>query len=292
MCVVEAANPRVADKVYKSSKIAYAREMECLTYCLYQRIDLLALEKLVRADKRYQLFKRSGVLEIHDKQAAAYLYIFQKGTVVSWNLKRHQLFDYFNLLDQVGLNKITRPMFDSFFYEPGKKTAIAPHEYFNLDCLTLSEDNSELKLSFSYGFSQSIKLKAYESRLEGVIARCRPLSKQMAETGAIKLPQKTIRKIIGEITLVKEEINLASDLLYQPKFFWQHPALEEYYQMIHDYLDIDERTGMINDQLGTLSEIFAMFNSCLESKHSYNLEVLIVILLVIEVITGIFHFSF
>lgn len=265
--------------------------MECLTYCLYHGIDLAALEKLFKADKRYHVTRRSGLLEIHDHSSQAALYVFQKGTIVAWNLKRYQLPQYFNMLDQVGINKMTAPMLDKFFYQIGKETKIEPHRYFNVDCLTLHEDDPELKLGLSYGFSQSIKLQAYEALLENLIDRCRPLTKQMADFGGIKLPSKKIRKIIGEITLVKEEISLASNLLYQPKFFWQHPALEEYYHMIHDYLDIDERTEVINHQLDTLSEIFMMFNSYLESKHSYNLELLIVALLVLEVIVALFHFN-
>jgi required for meiotic nuclear division protein 1 len=265
--------------------------MECLTYCLYHGIDISALEKLLKANSYCQLIKRAGVLEVIDQQAQSCLYIFQKGTLVAWNLKRHQLLGYFNLLDQVGKNKLTTPIVDSFFYQIGKKTEIEPHERFNVDCLTLHEDDAELKLGVSYGFSQSIKLRAYESRLEDLIKRCKPLTEQMAKQGGIKLSHKKIRKIIGEITLVQEEISLASNLLYQPKFFWQHPALEEYYQMIHDYLDVDERTEMINHQLETLSSIFMMFNSYLESKHSYNLELLIVILIFVEIIVALFHIT-
>ena len=42
---------------------------------------------------------------------------------------------------------------------------------FDVDCLKIENDNDELKLSLSYGFSQSVKLQYFETILEKLIEK-------------------------------------------------------------------------------------------------------------------------
>ena len=101
------------------------------------------------------------------------------------------------------------------------------------------------------------------------------------------IKRNKIRQIIGEILGAKSEMNLISNFLYHPKYFWQHPTLEDYYTMLERYLHVQRRVNAINHRLDTLNEIFAMFNGYLENRHAHHLEIVVIILITLEVVLSL-----
>ncbi len=218
------------------------------------------------------------------------VFVFKNGTVVSWGLKRHQIHAY---LDTICLfaDKLTSfNLHDEVSYRYGLKTNIEPHDYFDVDCLTLDReiDDNELKLSLSYGFSQSVKLQYFETILENLIETNTPMIQTLSGKKHASISRTKLQHVIGEILRAKTEMNLISNFLYHPKYFWQHPTLEEYYIMLERYLHIQRRVNTINHRLDTINDIFDMFNGYLENRHARNIELIIVVLIAIEVILGLF----
>ena len=222
------------------------------------------------------------------------IYIFKDGTVVSWGIKRHRISSYLTIIRLFSYKPIAFQVRDEFAYSKGDVTAIQPHDYFEVDCLSLdsSADSDDLKLSLSYGFSQSVKLQYFETILEGLIEKYTPFMHKLSHTGRMSVSRAQIRHVIGEILGAKSEMNLISNFLYHPKYFWQHPTLEEHYIMLERYLHIQRRVNAINHRLNTLNEIFDMFNSYLESKHSHHLEIVIIVLISLEIIFALLNFHF
>lgn len=263
--------------------------MECLSYCVAEKIDLHELEKKARLIDYLTVSRQSQVLVLQTTDQKQACFVFSNGSLVTWGIKRYQMRPYFVLLDGCGKGLLPHPVVDAFTYKYSKQTMIYPHPYFSVDCFELEDQELELKLSLSYGLSQSIKLQHYQEQLEKRINRYLPLTNQLSRTGRIILRHKKIQKIIGDILTFKAQLNLVSDFLYQPKFFWQHPNLERNYLKIQDYMDIPERTNILNEKLNTLSEIFLMFNSYLETKHEYRLEIIIIVLIAIEIIFNVLN---
>ena len=222
------------------------------------------------------------------------IFVFKNGTVVSWGLKRHAIKPYLDTIASLANKPIPFWVHDELSYRLGEKTTIEPHDYFDVDCLNLNPDmdNDELKLSLSYGFSQSVKLQYFETILEVLIDKYNPLIQSLSSKGQMQVSRKRIRQVIGEIISAKSEMNLISNFLYHPKFFWQHPTLEEYYIMLERYLHIQRRVNAINHRLDTLNEIFDMFNGYLENQHAHSLEVIIIALIAIEIVFGVINFHF
>jgi required for meiotic nuclear division protein 1 len=257
--------------------------VECLCYCIAEQLNLALLEQKLKRMSPLTWNRHWNVIEIYIPQKSQSCFLNKNGTLVSWNIKRHEIQQYIELARKNSINPIKAPIDDKFFYSIGNKTTLAPHEYFNVDCITLESDDSELKLALSYGLSQSIKLNYYEQQLERLINKYNPLIHQLSTEGKFKSGRQRINKIIGEILVTKSALNLTSNFLYQPKFFWAHPNLEHYYKIVEKYLDIPTRAQNINDQIDTLDEIFSMFNNYLENKHSHNLEIIIIALIAIEI---------
>jgi len=266
--------------------------MECLSYCIGNMIDLTRLDNHCKtAQLDYTTIKLRDVLKICPLETSTpNLFVFKNGTIVSWGIKRHEIRTYLDIIKPFVERPIPIRVHDEFSYKIGDKTAIEPHDFFDVDCLILDGDNEEIKLSLSYGFSQSVKLQYCEMIIEALIEKYIPMIQTLSGRKQRSISRNTIRQVIGEILAAKSEMNLISNFLYHPKYFWQHPTLEEYYTMLERYLHIQRRVNAINHRLDTLNEIFTMFNGYLENKHSHNLEIIIIALIAIEIIFDVLNY--
>jgi uncharacterized Rmd1/YagE family protein len=260
--------------------------MECLSFCVANTIDLTRLDNYLKNNSQsFVSVKSRDVLKLIPAEGGnQVVFIFKNGTLVSWGIKRHQIHAYFALIKPFADRPIQLAIHDEFSYRVGQKISIEPHDFFDVDCLTIDEDSDDLKLGLSYGFSQSVKLQYFETIIDGLIDKYNPYIKSLSQKGKMLITRGQIRQVIGEILGAKSEMNLISNFLYHPKFYWQHPTLEEYYIMLERYLHIQRRVNAINHRLDTLNEIFDMFNNYLENRHAHNLEIIIIVLIMIEIL--------
>ncbi len=268
--------------------------MECLSYCIANTIDLTRLDNHYKTTLvGYVSVKSRDVLKLNPcDEHNVRVYVFKNGTVVSWGIKRHQVNAYIDTILLFAYKPISFRVHDEFNYRLGDKTKIEPHDYFDVDCLSIDTDSDDLKLSLSYGFSQSVKLQYFETILEKLIEKYTPMIHGLSNKSGAAITRDQIRQIISEIIGSKSEMNLISNFLYHPKYFWQHPTLEEYFIMLERYLHIQRRINAINHRLDTINEIFNMFNDYLERRHGQHLEVMVIVLIAIEIVIGLLHFFY
>lgn len=266
--------------------------MECLSYCIANSIDLTRLDNHYKTTLAgYDSVKSRDILKLSPTDAKnSLVFVFKNGTVVSWGVKRHQMRAYLETIRLFADKPVSFRVHDEFSYQLGDKTSIEPHDFFDVDCLRIDSDNDELKLSLSYGFSQSVKLQYFETILEVLIEKYTPLIHTLSQKKAMSVTRRQIRQVIGEILIANSEMNLISNFLYHPKYFWQHPTLEEHFIMLERYLHLQRRVNAINHRLDTLNEIFDMFNGYLENRHSHNLEIIIIALIAVEIAFNVFAF--
>ncbi len=268
--------------------------MECLSFCVAKSIDLTRIDNHFKNfSNEYVSIKTRDVLKLSPHNHSEHtVFIFKNGTVVSWGVKRHQINDYLNTFRLLIDKPVNIPVHDEFSFQIADKTIIEPHDFFDVDCLLMEDDSEELKLSLSYGFSQSVKLQYFETIIEALIEKYNPMIQALSQDGEMPISRKQIQQVIGEILGAKSELNLISNFLYHPKYFWQHPTLEQHFIMLERYLHIQRRVNAINHRLDTLNEIFDMFNGYLENRHGHNLEIIIIVLIAIEIVLFILNFHF
>jgi uncharacterized Rmd1/YagE family protein len=280
--------------VYVYQKVSSYTTMECLSFCIAKSIDLSRIDSHFKnSSSEFSSLKARDVIKLipshnHDHT----IYVFKNGTVVSWGIKRYQINDYLNTIKQLIDKPVTILVHDEFHFRSGNKTTIEPHDYFEVDCLTLENNSEELKLSLSYGFSQSVKLQYFETIIDALIEKYNPMIQTLSQSGEMNISRTQIQQIIGEILGAKSEMNLISNFLYHPKYFWQHPTLEEHFTMLERYLHIQRRVNAMNHRLNTLNEIFEMFNAYLNNRHGHNLEIIIILLIVMEIVVSVLNFHF
>ena len=139
------------------------------------------------------------------------------------------------------------------------------------------------KLAVSFALAQSVKLGVFERTVELTIQETRAIPERMAVDGKIRLERTAITKRIGQLFVDRASINLHSDILDHPDFFWEDDEWLSLYLKASKYLEIERRAEVLNKRLDIIKELFDMLASELHQSHSVKLEWIVIVLIAIEI---------
>ena len=143
------------------------------------------------------------------------------------------------------------------------------------------------RLAISQALAQSVKLSTFEEAIQKTYNLSKQIPLDLAHKGKISLSKREIRSKMGELFIERSSINLQTDVLDTPEFFWDYPELEPLYKLSANYLDIKTRVEVLNHRLDVVHELFQMLGTELNNQHATRLEFTIVLLIVIEVILSL-----
>lgn len=147
-----------------------------------------------------------------------------------------------------------------------------------------------IRYAFSDGIAASVKLGALETALDRIIDSIEHVSEDMKRGEDFKLTRKEVLQKTGEIFALRHELNLSSDLLDTPDFYWDREDLEKLYHATCAHLSISKRTRIMNEKLTHCAELLSLITSHLNDEHHVRLEWFIIILIMIEVVFECWHF--
>ncbi|HSW69846.1 MAG TPA: RMD1 family protein [Gammaproteobacteria bacterium] len=263
--------------------------MRCVSFCTAESYDL---RELANSFKRKGFIHRLSrdVLHVASTKKSADIFFFSHGSFVCWGFNKRQELKWVEYVKDFARNILSRVESDHFCYWLGEETSIDAHERFKIDVITLDSDNAQVKLAVSYGLAQAIKLEAFEDAIQIAIKKNSSLPEEIANTGVTSLSRTALFKRMGEIFLARSLINLNSEYLDTPEFFWRNPNLEPFYIMTKKFLDIPSRVMSLNQKLDVLQDLFDILNSQVEHRHSSMLETIIILLILIEIIISVVQF--
>ena len=102
---------------------------------------------------------------------------------------------------------------------------------YQIRLLKSSDDNRTYleKYAFSNAIAASVKLGALEALLDRIIDSIEFLSEDMKRGRAVKVSRNAVLMKTGEIFALRHVLNLSSDLLDTPDFYWDRENLEILY---------------------------------------------------------------
>lgn len=253
--------------------------MRCLAICTAETCDLHGLA-LALEDVEFINFYTDA---LHAAYKESNIFIFSYGCVVLWNVDIDEEKRFLEIL-----RKFTRDPINTVFEEFEYTFASKPR--FFQDKITLAKTRSHAlqMLAVSYGLSQTIKLSAFEDRIDNTIEMTKNIPQELAIRGKMSLSRKEISKRIGELFIERNSVNLHSDILDAPVFIWDHPEYETLYTLTINDLELHARTAVLNRRLDIVKELFEMMRDELNNRHSTMLELIIIILIMIEVFLTLF----
>ncbi|XP_047522938.1 required for meiotic nuclear division protein 1 homolog isoform X3 [Pieris napi] len=175
----------------------------------------------------------------------------------------------------------------TYFYQPNAKSC-----HLQESCFVLVEngENSLEKYTFSHAMVQSVRLGAWEARLETLASSIRSHTALMESEGAARVEKKEVVRKLGELFSLRHRLTVESDLLDTPDFYWEEENLERLYSNTVAYFTIPRRTRVLNERLSHCVELLELLSSWAADRHHVRLEWMVIALILAEVCFELLHF--
>ncbi|KAG1456400.1 hypothetical protein G6F46_005985 [Rhizopus delemar] len=214
------------------------------------------------------------------------IFLFDYGVVVFWGM---------SFKDEQRVLKLLEP-FEEEKLEPDDIETEEFHYYYNEsyqpriynDIITLRNPTNYLvKLTIAHAIAQSVKMTLFERLIDDTINETKYIPQVMAESGNIQLSRTAITKKIGQLFIMRINVNLVSNILDTPEIFWSEPTLEPLYTAMRGYLEISQRVELLNQRVEVISDLLEMLKDHLNSSHGEQLEWIVIWLIGMEIVVAV-----
>lgn len=221
------------------------------------------------------------------------IYFFRSGAVVFWNvaeLERNSVLRFLRTYQEGGHDKRTvveesESLTYTYSDTPARTKLVRDTIFLN------PEGPMDLeKYTFSNALAISVQLGIWEAALDEYIDNIEYVSEELSKTGLVVLSEHQVLQRMGQLFALRHLVNLSSDLLDVPDFYWEHENLEQLYRKTSEYLSVSKRTSVMNVKLSHCVELMELLKSHLNERHSSRLEWIIIILIMVEVGFELLHF--
>ncbi|XP_055642308.1 required for meiotic nuclear division protein 1 homolog [Toxorhynchites rutilus septentrionalis] len=220
------------------------------------------------------------------------VYFFREGTVVLWNctdLESSNILRFLKPYEQDAYDKFAvLEESETMFYNASDTVARLQEDSFYI---SKNDEGGLEKYTFSNAMSLSVKLGIWEASLERYIESMAYVTDDLKNGSKIKISRSKMLQKTGELFALRHLINLSSDLLDVPDFYWDREQLENLYQQTCSYFSINRRTRVMNEKLNHCVELAHLISSNLNDAHHVRLEWMIIILIMVEVGFEILHYA-
>ncbi|KAG6006317.1 hypothetical protein E4U21_007120 [Claviceps maximensis] len=223
------------------------------------------------------------------------LFVFSYGVVVFWNFSEHQEKDILadlTFADAEGtVSLLTRPLeqddFETEEFHFDYSADVKRPRVFNDMITLLPRSDHMIKLTISHAIAQSTKLCFFEERMGETMLDAQHVPKTLALTGQLNMTRKEIVTLLGRLFKSRVDINLSSNMLDVPNFFWDsEPTLHPLYVAIREYLEIDPRIKVLNERCRVFLDLAEILSdSIADAKMSYITWIVIILIVVSILVT-------
>ncbi|GAB6030199.1 hypothetical protein CHUAL_005875 [Chamberlinius hualienensis] len=265
--------------------------------CAYAVADELDLQML------QQGLIKQGVYEINEmpedvqdamRIAAKYkvskepvdIYIFKEGSVVFWNVDQTERGLILKFLKPYAVNFYEETLIDyeaetmEYSYVENGPRLTSGKFYLKQEL----RDTDLAKYTFSNGMALSVKLAIWEHALELFIKSIQDITQDMKGGRPIKLSRDQVVRKMGELFTLQHIVNLSSDLLDVPDFYWEREDLEPLFHKICSHMNLPKRTKVMNERLNHCQVLMHLLHDRLTDQHHVRLEIMIIGLIFLEVL--------
>ncbi|KAK9451350.1 uncharacterized protein V1518DRAFT_408327 [Limtongia smithiae] len=215
-------------------------------------------------------------------------FVFEYGVVVLWGFTMSEEQQFLNALtdDSVEVLEIRDRQVEDFGFF---LTLSHRPRVFN-DYIALGEgeaSNYMVKLSLSHAIAQSVKISLFEGLISNTINRTKDMPQNLAMTGKVHMTRREVMMSIGELFILRININLHSSIIDSPELMWTEPQLEPLYKAMRSYLEIGPRVTVLNQRLEVIADLLEMMKEQLGHTHEEYLELVVIVLIAVEIVVAV-----
>ncbi len=263
--------------------------MRCTSYCTASSYKMNELVEMF-VSKGFEPKYYDDVVHVQKEygksKPAVDIFYFPFGCVTIWGAEEVKEKNIVAELEDFAIEKVDDTSSDLIYYHydlEGSKTFIDEEK----NDIILNSNLAFVKLSISHALAQSVKLNILEASVTKLIEKTAPLQKELASKGRVSLSKTEISKQIGVLFNERYSINMHSDILDVPEFFWRRPSYEPLYLMTVEFQDIQLRQNIMNNRLDLINDLYGVLSNELNYRHSTRLEIIIIVLIAIEVVVAL-----
>ncbi|KAM4058073.1 ACR, yagE family protein [Hirsutella rhossiliensis] len=228
-----------------------------------------------------------------DAKNFAEIFVFSYGVVVFWNFTEHQEKDILADLTfadaEDGISLLTRPFeqddFETEEFHFEYSADIKRPRVFNDMITLLPRSDHMIKLTISHAIAQSTKLCFFEERMSETMLDAQHVPKTLALTGELNMTRTEIVKILGRLFKSRVDINLSSNILDVPNFFWDsEPTLHPLYEAVREYLEIDPRIKVLNERCRVFLDLAEILSDSVADAKMSAITWIIILLIVLSIL--------
>ncbi|CDO57655.1 similar to Saccharomyces cerevisiae YDL001W RMD1 Cytoplasmic protein required for sporulation [Geotrichum candidum] len=214
------------------------------------------------------------------------IFLFEYGVVVYWGFTEEEEKRFLKELARFENEKLADEDVEVEEFNYYITKSYQPRIY--NDFITLRDgSNYMVKLSISHALAQSVKISLFEELVDNTIEDTQDLPEEVALTGKISMNRKNIMKSIGELFILRINVNLHGSVLDSPELMWSEPHLEPIYQATRGYLEINQRVSLLNQRLEVISDLLQMLKEQLSHANEEYLEFIVIVLIGAEILVAI-----
>lgn len=220
----------------------------------------------------------------------AEIFIFSYGVIVFWNFTEKQekdiLADMTFGRGQDAKPLVIRPIDDQDIETEDLHFTYSPETHkpriYN-DMITLKSGDHMIKLAMSHAIAQSTKLSRFEARMDLNMHDVKHVPKMLALTGKLGMKREEILKMSGKLFKLRVDVNLSSNVLDTPEFFWEaEPSLNPMYSALREYLEIEPRILVLNERCKTFLELTDIIADSIAESNMARITWVIIILIALS----------
>ena len=215
------------------------------------------------------------------------LYIFPFGAIVSHDVPVEHRERIFGRLTQVLPKLTTRIIREDYSVveDPDEKIGVSGG-MLRVDRLT--PERAEI---VALTVAQSAAMEYYERLVDSLFERTARLVDRMASHGSVPYRVTPLHRFIGEAISSRNEVLAVLHLLDKPDAAWEDPAMDLIYDDLRAEFDLADRYAALISKLQTIQDSLVLVLDVARDRRLVLLEVIVVLLILLEVILSIGHFT-
>ncbi|KAA8496700.1 Sporulation protein RMD1 [Porphyridium purpureum] len=285
--------------------------------------DLLHVRKQMQASTIQDTLWWIGVEDAH--AGAGELFIFEYGVMISWGFSEGAEWQLLDVMKNFEIGRLEQEVefdgYDYTYFVPPTPTPLvleseqdatlamgvvdemnvaSPSQSFRIEndafFFSATQTLAELlhcKLACTHAIAQSIKLSSFESAVEGIFKRVETYPVELAKTGTLRISDRQLLILSGELYTYSAYINLQTDVLdVVPDWFWDNSAYVPVFDRTQKYLDCKARVSVLNKRLSVVESMYALFRDERHISNNHRLEWIVIALIVVCIVLNLIQIFF
>lgn len=124
----------------------------------------------------------------------------------------------------------------------------------------------------------------WERKLEEYIENIDYLTHDIEHGRKLNLTRQQVFDKAGLLYTLRHQLNLSSDLLDTPDFYWNRADLEKLFISTRAHFKLRKRITVMNERITYCTELLTLVMNHLNEIHHTSLEKMIIYLIAVEVI--------